>query len=131
MATWYAAKNQKLATVNPVTLWLSLNGADSANSIEIVPGTHKMRLEPHVKIKGQGRFRLKQFSLNDEPSVIVECEAGQGIMINQMTVHRSVPDDSLPRPRYSFDIRYFSSGNYAPYDVAPSMRLRRVISAFI
>lgn len=107
--TWYAVPVKELAGKMPATLWLSLNGADETNSIELIPGSHRSKLENHFKVEGQGFFNANvPKELQNVPTRIVKTEPGEGVAFHPLTFHRSVVSN-IVRPRFSIDIRYYSS----------------------
>ncbi len=127
--TWYATRRRWLASKVPTTLWLSLNGADRTNSLEIAVRSHTARLLNHRFSAGQGVFRADVGRLLDGcERVRVACEAGQGIMFHPLTLHRTISPQSL-RPRYSIDIRYFSPEHTARFKVSPRFRVQRWVTA--
>lgn len=129
LGTWYVSGDRDLVEKQPVTLWLSLNGADRTNSLEIIPGSHNNRLEHHVYVKGQGRFSLRKAPALNSDVIVPECSPGQGVLFDQLTVHKTITNPSLS-PRYSFDIRYYSPNQKASYNVAHSMKLLRLLQLF-
>jgi hypothetical protein len=108
--TWYALPAKNLAHKLPATLWLSLNGADTSNSIEIVPGSHRGHLEDHYFTDGQGYFRAElPHAFRATPPFVARTAPGEGLWFHPLVFHRSVPMETY-RPRYSIDIRYYPTG---------------------
>jgi hypothetical protein len=109
-ATWYAVKVKTLAYRLPATLWLSLNGAHAANSIEYIPRSHGFGLVHHRYQEGQGYFRaLVPTEVETLERRRAETKPGEGIVLHPLLFHRSVPAESGP-PRYSVDVRYCVRG---------------------
>jgi hypothetical protein len=128
-ATWYAVAAKELAYRGPATLWLSLNGADASNSIEIMPESHRGHLENHHFAEGQGYFRaVLPAAHRGRPMFVVEAEPGEGVFFHPLAFHRSVPVTGT-RPRYSVDVRYYAAN--APklrYPVRVRLRAKRLVA---
>lgn len=120
----YAMKVKDLAYWNPVTLWISVNGATAADSLELVPGSHRGHLETHEFVEGQGHFRAQP--PKDQATFVVPNTApGEGVFFDALLFHRSVVPQGR-RPRYSLDIRYCpESGRRKTYAVRMKFRLQR------
>jgi ectoine hydroxylase-related dioxygenase (phytanoyl-CoA dioxygenase family) len=105
-ATWYAVPVKDLAYRLPATLWLSLNGADPGNSIEVIPRSHDYGLAHHRFQEGQGYFHA---AVPRAVAALDRCQAttraGEGLVLHPLLFHRSIPSSSGP-PRYSVDVRY-------------------------
>jgi hypothetical protein len=127
--TWYAVPAKSLAHKLPATLWLSLNGADATNSIEIVPGSHRGHLEDHYFTDGQGYFRAElPREFRTTPPFVAEAAAGEGLWFHPLAFHRSVPM-ATSRPRYSIDIRYYPTGVIPErYKVRLRFRAKRLVA---
>ncbi len=128
-ATWYAVPAKDLAHRGPATLWLSVNGADASNSIEVMPESHRGHLEDHHFADGQGYFRAAlPATFRGCTPFVVEAEAGEGIFFHPLAFHRSVPMAGA-RPRYSVDVRYYAAD--APklrYPVRLRLRAKRLVA---
>jgi hypothetical protein len=128
-ATWYAVRAKELAHRGPATLWLSLNGADTENSIEVMPESHRGHLEDHRFTNGQGYFRaLLPREFRSRTPFVVEAQAGEGVFFHPLAFHRSVPMTGT-RPRYSVDVRYYPAN--APrlrYPVRLRLRAKRLVA---
>ena len=113
----------------PATLWLSLNGADASNSIEMIPGSHRGWLEDHYFTDGQGYFRAElPHEFRHATPFVVEAEAGQGVWFHPLTFHRSVPMRT-DRPRYSIDVRYYPTAvTPERYRVRLRFRAKRLVA---
>lgn len=103
--TWYATRSKGLAGRLPPTLWLSVNGAEASNSIELLPGSHRRGLHDHRVVDGQGFFRAAVEVPEESPTRRVTCAAGEGFFFHPLLLHRSVVSRAGP-PRYSIDVRY-------------------------
>ena len=129
--TWFAVKNLDLADKSPVTLWLSLNGADARDSIELVEGSHDLGLKNHFFIERQGYFNAKlPAAVRSTTPTAVCCAAGEGVFFHPLLFHRSISNVTM-RPRYSVDIRYHGSeGRHRAYKVDVRFRLKRLYYEF-
>ncbi len=110
--TWYLTKNSDLLKKFTATMWLSVNGSDETNSIQIIKYSHKKkRLYNHSFIKGQGYFKAKINDDDIEKNNIlkIKTKPSQAVIFHPLTLHRSCPTENQidPRPRYSIDIRYY------------------------
>lgn len=128
--TWYAVPVTTLAYKMPATLWLSINGADKTNSIEILPGSHHSKLENHYQVQGQGFFNADvPAHLRSVPTRIIETRPGQGVAFHPLTFHRSVVSE-VDRPRFSIDIRYYKKvAQPAEYKVDWRFKMKRLYSS--
>ena len=127
--TWYAHRVKTLAARAPATLWLSINGADPTNSIEVIPGSHECGLAYHRHREGQGRFdALLPAAVEGLPRQRATARPGEGMFLHPLVFHRSVPSPT-GGPRYSVDVRYCAPGQPSPrYRVDWRLRLRRHLS---
>jgi len=127
--TWYAIPVKDLAYKLPATLWLSINGADSSNSIEIILDSHRSKLERHYKVEGQGFFNadVPESMANNDHRIITTLP-GEGVAFHPLTFHRSVVGTVI-RPRYSIDIRFYSDESAGQrYPVSWRFRLERLFT---
>lgn len=121
--TWYAVPVATLAYKMPGTLWLSINGADTTNSIELIPRSHRCGLRLHRMVEGQGLFDADPPSDLPEP-VAMSTSPGDGVLFNALTFHRSIVAGSLT-PRYSADLRYYDPTARGEYEVDPLLLRQR------
>ena len=56
--TWYLSKKKEHLNKFPATLWLSLNGANKDEFIQLVKYSHKKKLLNHNFVSGQGFFNI-------------------------------------------------------------------------
>ena len=54
--TWFLSKNNNHLNKYPATLWLSVNGANKDDSIQLVKYSHNEKLYNHKYVEGQGFF---------------------------------------------------------------------------
>lgn len=120
--TWYMSKNKNILNKFTATMWLSVNGSNEKNSIEILKKSHeKNKLYNHSFVEGQGYFKaqINDTNLsNSDNKITIKCEPSQAVMFHPLTLHRSIPMnklDSNMRPRYSIDIRYFDDNKKLKY----------------
>jgi hypothetical protein len=124
--TWYAVKFKSLAHRLPATLWLSLNGADSSDSIEFIPRSHEFGLAHHRHREGQGYFQaLVPPEVERLERRHATARPGDGMFLHPLLFHRSIPSPPGP-PRYSVDLRYCRrEPETSTYRIDPRLRLRR------
>ena len=109
--TWFLSKKKNVTEKFPATLWLSINGSDEKNSIQVVGKTHKLKLFNHQWVDGQGFFKINNINkmIKEDDIHTVKTEESECLIFHPLTIHRSVPvsENIDLRPRYSLDIRYF------------------------
>lgn len=121
--TWYAVPVATLAYKMPGTLWLSINGADTTNSIELIPRSHRCGLRLHRMVEGQGLFDADPPADLPEP-VAMSTNPGDAVLFSALTFHRSIVAGSLA-PRYSADLRYYDPTTRGEYQVDPMLLQQR------
>ena len=131
--TWFLSKNKDVQNKFPATLWLSLNGADKNDSIQLVKYSHKKKLFNHEYVNGQGYFNIKKkFFIDSKDIFTVEAKASEGIIFNPLTIHRSVQKNNLTlRPRYTIDIRYYDYNIADKFSVDLIFKIRKLIGKII
>ncbi len=96
-----------------VTAWMPLVRATAENGcLQVIQGSHRTGLLPHGFPDSAGNKELKAIADADVPSgpiVDIELEAGDMLLMNERTVHRSIPNHS-ETIRWSFDARYNKIG---------------------
>ncbi len=129
--TWFFSKNESTNFKNPATLWLSVNGAKSKESIQLIEGSHKTKLFNHEWVDGQGFFKIKNIKKNDLEKDIFnpDFKASEAVIFHPLTMHRSAPNEnSNLRPRYSIDIRYYDNINISKkFDVDFLFKLKKFL----
>lgn len=105
--TYYTTTVKDLAFWLAGTLWVSINHSNETNSIELIPNSHKGRLEYHRYVESLGYFSA------DTPKEILEivpykvrAEAGHGLLFHPLTLHRTIAIKNMNDYRFSVDIRY-------------------------
>jgi len=116
--TWMKSKDKNIIGKNPVTLWLSINGSNKNNSIQLIENSHKYKLLKHSQIEGQGYFNADVNVKLIDPSKImtVETKPSEGIFFHPLTLHKSVDNNiKTLKPRYSVDIRYYDDNLFSKF----------------
>jgi len=126
--TWYLSKNTKHLNKFPATLWLSLNGANKNDSIQLVNHSHKKKLYDHQFITGQGFFNIKNKKMiKGEEIYTVETKASECVIFHPLTMHRSVPSKKLSlRPRYTIDVRYYDDEFKPQINVDWNFKIKKI-----
>ena len=127
--TWYLSKNKDVQNKLPATLWLSLNGANKDDSIQLIKFSHKKKLFNHEYVTGQGFFNINKKNFISEKHIFtVETNPSECIIFHPLTVHRSVPSTELNlRPRYTIDIRYYDENINFNIDVETTFKIRKLL----
>lgn len=126
--TWYLSKNKTHQDKYPSTLWLSINGSSSIDSIQLVKYSHKKILHNHSYVEGQGFFsaRIKKEKIKEEDIFTIETKPSEGLIFHPLSLHRSVPFQANNlRPRYSIDIRYYEDGLKTKFNESYLFKLRK------
>ena len=112
-----------------MTLWLSLNGANKEESIQLVKYSHKKKLFNHEFVNGQGFFNINEKdSINDNDIFTVEIKTSECVIFHPLTIHRSVPPTKLSlRPRYTVDIRYYDENFEKDFKVDWKLSTKRAL----
>lgn len=131
-ATWFLSTKENIKNKFPPVLWLSINGSNKSNSIQLVKYSHLKKIYHHTMVNGQGYFNIKnpeEFLKNDN-IYTVETKPSEGIIFHPGTVHRSVVPsvDAKLIPRYSVDIRYYDNNFKPRMTVDISLRFRKLIN---
>jgi len=130
--TWYLSKNKNNLNKYPATLWFSVNGATSKDSIQLVSFSHQKKLYSHNYIKGQGFFSIKKNKLVDSTKInTIEAKPSQAVIFHPLSLHRSVPQEKINlRPRYSVDIRYFDKNFKPNFSIDVVFKLKKFLRNF-
>ena len=128
--TWYLSKNIDAHNKFPATLWLSINGADANQSLELIKYSHKKKLFNH-KFSNEQRFyvlKTKKKFLNIKDIFNVETKASECFIFHPLVIHRSVISDKLNmRPRYSIDIRYFDKEFKPKFSIEYPFKIKKIL----
>ena len=127
--TWYLSKKKEHLNKFPATLWLSLNGANKDESIQLVKYSHKKKLLNHNFVSGQGFFNIDKKNEIDEKDIFtVETKASEGVLFHPLTIHRSVPATKINfKPRYTIDIRYYDENFEKKFKVDWKFSLKKIL----
>lgn len=130
--TWHLSKNPNHLNKFPATLWLSINGANKNDSIQLVEFSHKGKLYDHAFVSGQGYFNIKSKCEIDETTIFnVETKPSEAIIFHPLTLHRSVPNLKINyRPRYTIDIRYYDRDFKPKFNVELLFKIKRTMKNF-
>jgi len=131
--TWFMSKDKNIINKYTATMWLSINGSNQSNSIQLIKNSHKEKLFDHKYIKGQGYFKamLKKPIDNLNKNIItLETKPSQAIIFHPLTLHKSVTNEKKNQllPRYSVDIRYFDDGKKLNYSSSFLFKLKKFIN---
>jgi len=131
--TWYLSKNKNHLKKFTATMWLSINGSNSNNSIQLIKNSHKNKLYEHSFVKGQGYFNAKidkNYTDFFDDILTVETKPSQAIIFHPLTLHRSVSSnkDNGLVPRYSIDVRYYDDGKKLNYSTNFLFKLKKLIN---
>ena len=110
-------------------MWLSLNGANKAESIQLVKYSHKKKLLNHNFVSGQGFFNIDKKNEIDENDIFtVETKASEGVLFHPLTIHRSVPATKINfKPRYTIDIRYYDENFEKKFKVDWKFSVKKIL----
>ena len=128
--TWFLSKNKKLLNKLPATLWFSINGANSEDSIQLVKSSHKDKLYRHKYVKDQGFFNIdEEYFIDPKKIITIETKPSQCIIFHPLTLHRSIPQIKLNfKPRYSVDIRYYDIDFRPSFKTDILFRLKKIFN---
>jgi len=129
--TYYGTTVKDLSFWLAATLWISVNGCNKDNSIELIPGSHQGRLEYHKKQEGLGYFSAqvpRQFK--SVTPYQVETEVGYGLLFHPLTFHRTRVISNPRDYRFSIDLRYVPEGGWKRerFDVSFRFFLKRLFT---
>ena len=95
-----------------ITCWVPLIPVDASNGcMQIVRGSHRHGLFDHHREELAGRFPELSGGLTDNDHIVIcPMEPGDVLLMNNLTLHRSLPNTSRTI-RWSIDIRYLRDGD--------------------
>ena len=133
--TWYLSKNKNHLNKFTATMWLSINGANSQNSIQLLKNSHKKKLFDHKYVMGQGYFNAElkeEVEENNQDLVTINTKPSQAVIFHPLTLHRSVSQENKNGlyPRYSVDIRYYDFGKKLVYNSSLKFKLKKILNIF-
>lgn len=87
-----------------ITVWTALDDATAENGcVQIIPGSHKLGL---LSDRGHTITAEQEAEFcRDEDSVLLDCRAGESILIHNYVLHRSGVN-TIERPRRAFSVVY-------------------------
>ncbi len=133
-STWFLFKDNFYRNKLTGTMWLSINGANKLNSIELLKGSNKhQKLFNHKYVNNKGYFGgvLSKRFLDNHDCHQVETQPGEAIIFHNLTFHRTISNKNQHNemvPRYSFDIRYFDKDEILKYKVDYIFKLKEFAS---
>ena len=132
--SWYLFNDEYFRNKLMGIMWLSINGSNKSNSINLLEKSHSSkRLYRHSFKKGLGYFNanigksLNQFSINQ-----VETKPGEALIFHNLTLHKTSDqlDSNKMIPRYSIDIRYFDEDKILNYNVDLLYKMEKILRKF-
>ena len=132
--TWYLFNDKYYRNKLIGILWLSVNGSNNSNSIEIIQKSHSFKkLLKHNFKKNMGYFGvdLKE-KFKNLPIKKVETKTGQAVIFHNLTLHRTsdIEHEINMIPRYSIDIRFYDKGKFLDYNVDFIYKLEKILRNF-
>jgi hypothetical protein len=103
------------------TMWISLNGAEPNNAMEIIPNSHASRYlyAQHYNYVARPLEEIDPALAKIKP-IRYKANPGEAFFLTPMTFHRSVPNGQ-EYARFSMDMRYYDTSRNVSgdYRVAP------------
>lgn len=101
------------------TMWISLNGAEENNAMELLPGSHTSG-KLYAQHYGNTQRTLEEIDgeLAKIKPLRFSAQPGEAYFLTPMTFHRSVPNGQ-DYARFSMDMRFFAPDVRTRYSVAP------------
>ena len=88
------------------TVWIPLNASTDENGcLELIPWRHAQGVLRHRHVTGQAYLEIAPDALPAGPRVLVPAEAGDVLLLTNVSVHRSRPNRTK-KIRWSVDLRY-------------------------
>jgi hypothetical protein len=111
-----------MGPVRALNLWVSLSRCgDESPGLDLVP----RRLEEYVKSGGEGTFldfqisqQMAEQAAGDKPIIRPIFEPGDALFFDELFLHSTGSDPSMPKPRYAIE-NWFFGGSAFPADYAP------------
>jgi hypothetical protein len=134
--TWYLFKDNYYQNKLIGTMWLSINGSNKLNSIELIKKNQikDLKLFDHKFIKNTGYFggSVKKNILKNNQNHSIETAPGEAIIFHNLTFHRTINDKNRDKmiPRYSIDLRYYDKNEFLNYSVDYIFKLKKLASKF-
>jgi len=96
-------------------MWVSLNGAEPTNSLEIINGSHKPKrlYSQHYSLSKRVISDVSK-DLAKLPTTKISCQAGEVFFFDSLVFHRSILNkDNFAR--FSLDVRYYDPTSLIQY----------------
>lgn len=110
-----------------LTVWVAMTDATEENGCMIaIPGSHRETHDLVMHCPGNSFSSAEIFipdALADDPYVPLPVGRGGVVLLDQRTVHGSL-DNRTDAIRWSFDLRYYGSGQASGRDIFPSFVAR-------
>ena len=90
-----------------VTMWVSLNGANKNNSLELVPFSNKKLKLYRQHYKSYRELNEISNDLENMKTFKFDCEPGSIVLFNSLMFHRTVLNTS-GKIRFSLDLRFYN-----------------------
>ncbi|MEO7328325.1 MAG: phytanoyl-CoA dioxygenase family protein [Minicystis sp.] len=88
------------------TVWIPLNASTEENGcLELIPWRHAQGVLRHRHVQGQAYLDIAPDALPEGPRLLVPAEAGDVLLLTNVSVHRSLPNRTK-KIRWSVDVRY-------------------------
>lgn len=132
--TWYLFNDKYYRNKLMGILWLSINGSDNSNSIELLQKSHSFKkLLKHNYKKNMGYFSVdlkKKFK--DLPIKKIKTKPGEGLIFHNLTLHKTsdFTHETNMVPRYSLDIRFYDKNKFLDYNVDFIYRFEKILRSF-
>ena len=110
-----------------LTVWVAMTDATEENGCMIaIPGSHRQTHDLVMHCPGNSFSSAEIFipdALADDPYVPLPVGRGGVVLLDQRTVHGSL-DNRTDAIRWSFDLRYYGTGQASGRDIFPSFVAR-------
>lgn len=132
--TWYLFKDKYFKNKLMGIMWLSINGSEKTNSINLLGKSHiPPKLFRHSFLKGLGYFNAKiNKSLNKSLVSVVQTKPGEALIFHNLILHKTSNEINRNKmiPRYSIDIRYYEKDKFLNYKVNLLYKIESVLRKF-
>ena len=123
-APWHQDAGVMMAeadATNMVTCWLPLGASNSEmGCLQVLPGLADLGYLPHIR---DGETMIDPEKRPPRDPVLIECEAGDVLLMNRFTPHCSTPNRSQAC-RWSLDLRYQTTGQHTGRTGHPAFEVR-------
>jgi ectoine hydroxylase-related dioxygenase (phytanoyl-CoA dioxygenase family) len=106
------------------TVWIPLNRSTDENGcLELIPWRHDQGICRHRHVQGQPYLEIAPDALPEGPRVLVPAEAGDVLLLTNISVHRSRPNRTR-KMRWSVDVRYHDPAGPSGYPLETGFLVR-------